>query len=50
MFFSEYYEVVTESLRRHSEKCADEVKVAFNSVEELLSTQNGPEKLKTYFR
>ena len=47
--FYEYYEVVTESLRRHSEKCADEVKVAFNSVEELLFSKGGPEKLKTYF-
>ncbi|CAK9802567.1 Putative serine protease K12H4.7 [Anthophora plagiata] len=47
--FYEYYEVVTESLRKHSQKCVDEVKAAFDAVEELLTVQNGPQKLKEYF-
>ncbi|XP_076764342.1 putative serine protease K12H4.7 [Xylocopa sonorina] len=47
--FYEYYEVVTESLRKHSEKCVDEVKTAFDAVEELLTEKEGPEKLKEYF-
>lgn len=47
--FHEYYEVVTESLRKHSQKCVDEVKAAFDAVEELLATPRGPEKLKSYF-
>lgn len=47
--FHEYYEVVTESLRRHSQQCVDDIKAAFDAVEELLATPQGPEKLKTYF-
>lgn len=47
--FHEYYEVVTESLRKHSQKCVDEIKAAFDAVEELLATPQGPEKLKSYF-
>lgn len=48
--FYEYYEVVTESIRRQNPKCANDIKAAFDSVEELLFAKNGPEKLKTYFR
>ncbi|RLU16943.1 hypothetical protein DMN91_011012 [Ooceraea biroi] len=47
--FYEYYEVVTRSLGRHSEKCVDDVKTAFTSVEELLATPDGADKLKLYF-
>ncbi|XP_076286949.1 putative serine protease K12H4.7 isoform X2 [Lasioglossum baleicum] len=47
--FHEYYEVVTESLRKHSQQCVDDVKAAFDAVEELLATPQGPEKLKSYF-
>nr|XP_033330196.1 putative serine protease K12H4.7 [Megalopta genalis] len=47
--FYEYYEVVTESLRRHSQQCVDDIKAAFDAVEELLATPQGLEKLKTYF-
>lgn len=48
--FAEYYEVVTESLRRHSEQCVDDIKAAFDAVEELLAAEHGPEKLKSYFK
>ncbi|KAK1118585.1 hypothetical protein K0M31_014891 [Melipona bicolor] len=47
--FYEYYEVVTESLRRYSQKCVDKVKAAFEAVEKLLTAKDGPEKLKQYF-
>lgn len=47
--FYEYYEVVTRSLQRYSEECVKDVKSAFESVEELLITNGGPEKLKKYF-
>ncbi|KAM0724395.1 putative serine protease K12H4.7 [Formica fusca] len=47
--FYEYYEVVTKSLGKYSEKCVEDVKTAFDSVEELLTTQDGPDKLKLYF-
>nr|XP_031840442.1 putative serine protease K12H4.7 [Nomia melanderi] len=47
--FYEYYEVVAESLRRHSQQCADDIKAAFDAVEELLAAEHGPEKLKSYF-
>nr|XP_012151903.1 PREDICTED: putative serine protease K12H4.7 isoform X2 [Megachile rotundata] len=47
--FYEYYEVVTESIRRQNEKCADDIKAAFDAVEKLLFTKNGPKRLKTYF-
>ncbi|XP_076623576.1 putative serine protease K12H4.7 [Colletes latitarsis] len=47
--FREYYEVVTNSLRRHSQQCADDIKTAFAQVEELLATKDGPQKLKSYF-
>ncbi|EFN80400.1 putative serine protease K12H4.7 [Harpegnathos saltator] len=47
--FYEYYEVVTRSLGRHSAQCVADVKTAFESVEELLAAQGGPEKLKVYF-
>lgn len=47
--FYEYYEVVTKSLGKYSEKCVEDVKIAFDSVEELLITRDGPEKLKLYF-
>lgn len=48
--FIEYYEVVTNALSRHSENCVESVKIAFTSVEELLVTQGGPEKLKFLFK
>lgn len=48
--FAEYYEVVAESLRRHSQQCADDIKAAFDAVEELLAAEHGPEKLKSYFK
>lgn len=41
---------MTESLRRHSQKCMDEVKAAFDDVEELLAIQGGAQKLKEYFK
>ena len=47
--FHEYYEVVTESLRRHSQQCVDDIKAAFDEVEELLAAKQGPQKLKNYF-
>ncbi|XP_012223424.1 putative serine protease K12H4.7 [Linepithema humile] len=47
--FYEYYEVVAKSLGRYSEKCIEDVKTAFESVEELLTTQDGAQKLKLYF-
>jgi len=47
---SEYYEVVTRSLGRHSEKCVEDVRIAFESLEELLATSDGPDKLKLYFK
>lgn len=47
--FYEYYEVVTQSLGKHSEKCVDNVKLAFTLVEEQLALPDGPEKLKLYF-
>ncbi|OAD59600.1 Putative serine protease K12H4.7 [Eufriesea mexicana] len=47
--FYEYYEVVTESLRKYSQKCVDEIEAAFVEVEELLITEGGPEKLKKWF-
>ncbi|XP_060833101.1 putative serine protease K12H4.7 [Bombus pascuorum] len=47
--FHEYYEVVTESLRRYSQKCVNEVKAAFDEVQELLAIKGGAEKLKEYF-
>lgn len=49
-FFLEYYEVVAKSLGRYSEKCVEDVKTAFESIEELLTTQDGPQKLKRYFK
>lgn len=49
-YFLEYYEVVTKSLGKYSEKCVEDVKTAFDSVEELLTTQDGPDKLKLYFK
>lgn len=49
-FFLEYYEIVTESLRKYSEKCVDEIKTAFDEVEELLHIENGPQRLKQYFK
>ncbi|XP_053994684.1 putative serine protease K12H4.7 [Hylaeus volcanicus] len=45
--FYEYYEVVTESLRKHSQKCVDDTKAAFDEVEKLLSTKRGAETLKS---
>lgn len=47
--FYEYYEIVAKSLGRYSEKCVEDIKIAFESVEELLDTQDGPQKLKLYF-
>lgn len=47
--FYEYYEVVTKSLGKYSGKCVEDVKTAFDSVEELLTAQGGPDKLKLYF-
>ncbi|KOC61505.1 Putative serine protease K12H4.7 [Habropoda laboriosa] len=47
--FYEYYEVVTESLRRYSQKCVDDVKAAFDAVQELFKTENGTQRLKEYF-
>ena len=47
--FHEYYEVVTESLRGHSQQCVDDIKAAFDEVEELLAAEQGPQKLKNYF-
>ncbi|XP_050448201.1 putative serine protease K12H4.7 [Cataglyphis hispanica] len=47
--FYEYYEVVTKSLGKYNEKCVEDVKTAFDSVEELLTAQDGPDKLKLYF-
>lgn len=47
--FYEYYEIVERSLRRYDEQCALDVKAAFDSVEELLYSDGGPEKLKLYF-
>ncbi|XP_011866150.1 PREDICTED: putative serine protease K12H4.7 [Vollenhovia emeryi] len=47
--FYEYYEVVTTSLGRQSANCVEDVKTAFASVEELLATQDGPDKLKLLF-
>ncbi|XP_011160113.1 putative serine protease K12H4.7 [Solenopsis invicta] len=47
--FYEYYEVVTKSLGRHSEKCVENVKIAFASVEELLAKQSGAIELKYLF-
>ena len=41
---------MTESLRRHSEKCVDEVKAAFKAVEESLAAEDGPQKLQQYFK
>lgn len=49
-YLLEYYEVVAKSLGRQSGKCAADVKIAFESVEELLAVQGGPEKLKVYFK
>lgn len=48
--FIEYYEVVTNSLGRHDKNCVESVKIAFASVEELLATQGGPDKLKCLFK
>lgn len=48
--FLEYYEVVTKSLGKYSEKCVEDVKIAFDLVEELLTAQDGPDKLKLYFK
>ncbi|XP_076243025.1 putative serine protease K12H4.7 [Calliopsis andreniformis] len=47
--FHEYYEVVTQSIGEYSEKCVDSIKAAFQAVEELLATPDGPKKLKRYF-
>lgn len=47
--FYEYYEVVTESLRRYSQKCVDQIKAAFKAVEKLFAAKDGPQKLKQYF-
>lgn len=47
--FHEYYEIVTEALRRHSQQCVDNIKTAFDEVVELLAAKCGPEKLKSYF-
>lgn len=47
--FYEYYEIVTKSLNRHSEKCVESVKTAFASVEELLTSQGGADDIKTLF-
>lgn len=47
--FYEYYEVVTKSLGKYNEKCVEDVKIAFDSIEELLITEGGPDKLKLYF-
>lgn len=48
--FIEYYEVVTDALGRYSPNCVENVKTAFASVEELLATQGGPDKLKQVFK
>lgn len=48
--FTEYYEIVTKSLSRHSEKCVESVKTAFASVEELLTSQGGSDDVKTLFK
>ncbi|KZC08379.1 PREDICTED: putative serine protease K12H4.7 [Dufourea novaeangliae] len=47
--FHEYYEVVTDSLGKHSQQCVDDIKAAFDAVEQLLAAENGPRKLKSYF-
>jgi thymus-specific serine protease len=47
--FYEYYEIVTKSLGRYSEKCVESVETAFASVEELLAAQKGPDNLKLLF-
>lgn len=47
--FYEYYEVVTKSLGKYNEKCVEDVKIAFDSIEELLTAEDGPDKLKLYF-
>lgn len=49
-YFLEYYEIVTKSLGQYNEKCVEDVKTAFDSVEELLTAQDGPDKLKLYFK
>lgn len=41
---------MAESLGRYSQKCVDEVKAAFDEVEELLAIKGGAEKLKEYFK
>lgn len=48
--FIEYYEVVANALGKYNPNCVKNVKTAFASVEELLATQGGPEKLKRYFK
>ncbi|KYM93462.1 Putative serine protease K12H4.7 [Cyphomyrmex costatus] len=47
--FYEYFEVVTDSLGKHSKNCVESVKTAFSLVEELLATKAGPRKLKLLF-
>ncbi|KAL6253612.1 hypothetical protein P5V15_012328 [Pogonomyrmex californicus] len=47
--FYEYYEVVTRSLGRYSKNCVESIRTAFATVENLLSTQNGPSELKRIF-
>ncbi|XP_020290763.1 putative serine protease K12H4.7 [Pseudomyrmex gracilis] len=47
--FYEYYEVVAKSLGRTSAKCVEDVKTAFDSVEELLRTKNGSNDIKSIF-
>ncbi|XP_048515366.1 thymus-specific serine protease-like [Athalia rosae] len=48
--FYEYYEVVTEALRRSDSRCPLAVNQAFESIEELLRTPKGPSRLSKFFQ
>lgn len=46
----EYYDVVTNSLSRYNKQCVVDIKTAIDTVEALLSTEDGPKQLKKDFK
>ncbi|XP_014206647.1 putative serine protease K12H4.7 [Copidosoma floridanum] len=47
--FYEYYETVTEALKRHGDECVASVKVAIEQTEEMLASQAGAEMIQILF-
>ncbi|XP_058805527.1 putative serine protease K12H4.7 isoform X2 [Phymastichus coffea] len=47
--FHEYYELVTTSLKRYDADCPTQVQRAFETVEEILASEGGAEKIQSIF-